>query len=131
MKQLGCIGLTIKKLNESLLKKVYIYFSSKTGGSAYDPYEANYVQTNLNPVVLKVILRELSPETAFWKQYGLAETKIVEIITEERNENYFRYANRIVIDGEDYEVFKSGTGSQVSILKRPMDGLRVTLSKKA
>lgn len=110
--------------------KIYIYMSTKAGGDDYDPYEANYDFTNLNPIIIKGYVRELSPETAFWKQYGLFQNGMKEILCEARYRKYFELCNRIVIDSIDYQVFKSGTGGKTMITERPFNIIRVVLSRK-
>ena len=117
--------------DKAFTTKIYIYMSTKLAGEDFDSYEQNYTYTNLNPIVLKGYVREINPETAFWKYRGLSESKLVEVIVELKYENYFRNANKIEIDDEEYEVFKSGGGFQTSIIKRPYNLLRVTLSKKS
>lgn len=116
--------------NKDFTTKIRIYMSSKTASEDYDNYENNYSYTNQNPITIKAYVRDLLPETAFWKQYGLHMSGIKEIITEDRFIEAFENCNKMEIDNIEYEVFKSGTGNNVSITKRPFKMLRVIVSRK-
>jgi len=116
-------------LNNEIATKVYFYFSSKTAGDDFDPYENNYTDTLLNPVVIKMYVREVSPEALVWKQYGLANVGAKEVLCDKKYDSYFRKASRIEIDGEKYQVFKEGTGSRTLISTRPFDQIKVILAR--
>ena len=104
--------------------------SKKSAGDDYDSYEKNYIYSNLNPITINGYVSEISAEALVWKQYGLKEIGAKEVICEERYINYFRLANKIEIDGDEYEVFKDGVGGRVMIQKRPYHTYRVILQKK-
>lgn len=110
--------------------KVYFYFASKIAGEDFDPREKNYTYDNLNPVSAKVYMREISPESAFWKQYGIQKAGVVEIICSDKYKTWFEMANKITINSIEYETFKNTTGSRVGIVKRPYKMIRVTLARK-
>jgi hypothetical protein len=116
--------------NNNYTTKIKIYFSSKSYGDDYDPYEDNATYSNLSPLILKAYVREILPETAFYKQYGLHKTDMKEVICEDKYKNWFEKCNRIVIDDVDYQVFKAGTGGKTMISKRPQNMLRVVLTRK-
>ena len=120
-----------KKLKDSeFTTKIYLYMSSTTAGDDYDPYEANYTYSNLNPLTVKGYVRELTPETAFYKQYGLHQSGMKEIICKDRWRNAFERCNKIEIDDIEYQPFKSGTGGKTLITKRPHHLIRVVVSRK-
>lgn len=116
--------------NKELSTKIYLYFSTKSAGDDYDPYENNYAFTNLNPICIKGHVISIKPETAYWKQFGLNETDVKEVICEEHYQAYFELANKIVIDNKTYQVYKSGTGNRTLITKRPNKLIRVILTRK-
>ncbi len=128
MKPLPEIRTLLK--NRDFTTKVTIYFSTKTAGSDFDPYEANYTFTDLNPVTIKARVRTLDPEKAFYKQYGLHLSDSKEIICEARFQAYFEKCNKVVIEGNTYQVFKSGTGNNTLISPRPGSLIRVVLTRK-
>ena len=115
--------------DQDLNTPIQIFMSKLTAGDDFDPLSNNYTATNLNPVTVYGYVRDLAPETAFWKQYGAYQTGMKEIICEGRFEQYFLLAGRIVIDGADYQVYREGTGNKTMITKRPGQLLRVVLTR--
>lgn len=110
-------------------KKIRLIFSSAAPGDFYDGYENNLTFSNLNPITIKGYVRNLSPETAFWKQYGLHQAGMMEIICEAKYSQHFKLCNKIVIDDTTYQVYKDGGGTRTMITERPMNLLRVVVSK--
>lgn len=131
MKDINKPILYIKDLlkHNKFTTKVKIYMSTKTYGDDYDAYEDNYTFTNLNYITIKAYVRTLTPETAFYKQYGVYEKDIKEIICEDRFYDAFRKCNKVEIGNDEYEVLKTATG-QGTIIKRPYKLIRVTLKRK-
>mgnify|MGYP001617491382 FL=1 len=120
---------------EDLLKhsyhhtKIKIYFSSRSVDDGFDPYEAKYTYTNLNPLTIKAYVRDIKEETLIWKQYGLTEVGAKEVITEEKYAEYFRLANKVEIDNDVYQVYREAVGNRVLITKRPFKLYRIILRK--
>lgn len=112
-----------------VLKKITIYFSSKTVGGSYDGYEDNYTNVNLNPVTIKVFVRDLTPTSLVWRNYGLKEQGAVEVSCDKKYLSYFENANKIEYDGDEYQVFTEGTGGRVLITKRQYNLINVVLQK--
>jgi len=123
--------LAINKLltNKEFSTKIRIFFSSKSAGDDYDPYENNYTFSNLNPITIKGYVRELSPEALVWKQYGLANLGAKEILCSDRYRTWFENCNKVEIDGDEYQVFREGTGNRVIISKRPYKLIRVVITR--
>jgi len=119
----------LEKVIKENSTKIYIYFSKATYGDDYDPYEQNYTYTNLNPLVIKGYVRDISPEALVWKQYGLREMGAKEIICDKRYRNWFEKCNKIEINGEKFQVFKEGTGNRCIIQERPFNLIRVVINK--
>ncbi|KKN15278.1 hypothetical protein LCGC14_0987650 [marine sediment metagenome] len=128
MKKISYINRLIK--HKDFTTKILVYFSTKTYGDDYDPYEDNYTYTNLNPLSIKCYITEISPEALVWKQYGLKEIGAKEILCEAKYAEWFRIANKIEIDNDVYEVYKESVGNRVIIQKRPYNLIRVVLQKK-
>lgn len=128
----------MRKINiiKNLLKhkdfttKIRIFFSTKETSDDFEPYEENYSFTNLNPITIKGYVSEISAESLTWRKFGLSELGAKEIICESKYTNYFKICNKIEIDDDTYEVYKSGTGGRVSIQSRPFNLLRVFITKK-
>lgn len=129
MKRIPILSRLLTK-RDDLLTKVYFYFSTKYAGEDYDPYEKNWSYGNLNPQTAKMYVREIDAESLVWRQMGTQETGAVEIICEERYKNWFLLANKIVINSDEYEVYKDATGSRLMIQKRPFKTIKVVLRKK-
>ncbi len=110
--------------------KITIYFSTKTAGEDFDTYENNYTYTNLNPLTIKGIVTDISPEALVWKSYGLKEIGAKEVVCKSKYAEWFRIANKIVIDGDEFEVYKEGVGNRVIIQKRLYNLIRVVLQKR-
>jgi len=107
-----------------------LYFSSKYAGDDFDPEEANYTYTELNPITIYGVVREISSEALVWKQYGLKETGAVEIITDVKHKVKFEGCTKIKIDSEEYQVYREGTGGRALIQARPAKLMRVILQRK-
>ncbi len=121
----------IRKLLRETGTKVKVYMSYKTVGDDYDPFEKNYTYNNNNPRTLKGYVTEISPEGLVWKSYGLQEMGAKEVVCDEKYRYWFINANKIEIDGDEFEVFKEGTGNRALIQSRPYRLIRVVLQKKA
>ena len=109
--------------------KIRIYFSTKYAGDDFDTYEKNYTESYLNPVVIRGLVRSVSPEALVWKQYGLAEIGSIEVITDAKYKTWFTKAFKIEVDGDFFTVYKEGTGSRAVIQDRPNKIIRVILKK--
>jgi len=128
VKKITCINRLLKSMDFST--KILIYFSTKSYGEDYDPYEGNFTYTNLNPLSIKAYVTEISAEALVWKQYGLKETGAKEIICESKYAQWFRIANKIEIENDEYEVFREAIGNRAIIQKRPYNLVRIVLNKK-
>ena len=110
--------------------KILIYPAVKQVGDDFDPYEKNYEYVDMNPYTLKGYVSMISPEALVWKQYGLQEMGAIEILCEAKYKNWFKVANKVVVNGEEYSVFKTGTNNRVLIQDRPYNNIRVILQRK-
>jgi len=117
----------IRQLIDKQSIKIFVYMASKT---LTDPYEKTYDYTNLNPLVVKAYVSEISPEALVWKSYGLKEMGAKELIADDKYLSWFKICNRVVIENEDYEVYREGNGQRALIQKRPNRLIRVVLQKK-
>ena len=109
--------------------KITIYFSRKTAGDYYDGYEQNYTYTNLNPITIKGYVSELSGEQLVYKMYGLQNMGAKEIICDVKYKNMFINCNKLTIDGDNYTVFKEGTGGKTMISNRTKKLIRVVVTR--
>lgn len=128
MKKIDSIHNIFK--NTDFTEKIQIYFSTKVAGHDFDEYSQNYTHSNLNPLTIRGRVRQLTPEQMAWKPYGKAKMGSVEVIAEERYESWFKAANKVVINGDQFEVYNDGTGLNSFIQKRPNKTIRVVLAIK-
>jgi hypothetical protein len=109
--------------------KIYLYMATKSAGVDFDPEEKNYTYTLQNPHVVKAYIRDIRGEALVWKQYGLAETGSKEAIVEYKYVEWFRLAHKIVIDNDEFQVYKENVGNRMLIEKRPFALARIILQK--
>lgn len=130
--------INTKKLNRQILKtiehsglntKIQIFFSTRAVGEDYDPYEKTFTYTNQNPLTIKGYINDLTPEALVWKQYGLAESGMKEIICDKKYANWFRLCNKIKIDTDTYQVYREAVGNRFLISELPLKLIRVIVSK--
>jgi hypothetical protein len=110
--------------------KILIYPAVKQVGDDFDPYEKNYEYIDMNPYTLKGYVSMISPEALVWKQYGLQEMGAIEILCEAKYKNWFKIANKVIVNGDEYSVFKTGSNNRVLIQDRPYNNIRVILQRK-
>lgn len=103
--------------------------ATKAAGDDFSPYEANYTYTNMSPIIIRAYVREVSPEALVYKQYGLHRMGAKEIICELKYRDLFTNCNKVVIENDEYQVFREGVGSRALIQERPYNMMRVVLSK--
>lgn len=111
--------------------KVKIFFAfSKSADDDFDPEEANYTYTNLNPKTIKAYVSNISAEAWILKEYGVHRIGAIEIIAEDKYETWFQNCQRVVVNDIDCQVFQSSVGSKALIQKRAGNLIRVLLQRK-
>ena len=103
--------------------------STKSVGEDFDSEEKNYTYTDLNPVAIRGYIREIKPESLVWRQIGLIETGAVEIICDYKYAEWFKQANKVEINGDEFQVYKSNVGNRVLITKQPFNLAKIVLKK--
>ena len=116
--------------NKEFTTNIQISFATQSAGADYDPETKNYILTNLNPITIRGLVRQLTPSSLVWKQYGLNQIGAIDIITESKYKSWFEKANKITIDEEDYCLFREATGGRAVIMKLANNLIRVTLNKR-
>ena len=120
----------INRLIKRNATKISIYFSTPSFDESYDTYNNNVTRTNLNPLTIKGYVTEISPGGLAFKAYGLKEIGAIEILCEKKYRSWFENCNKIVIDDEEYEIFREGVGSRAIISSRPYQLINVILQKR-
>jgi len=120
----------LKTIEDSgLTSKIQLFFSSKSVGSEYDPYEKNYTYTNQNPRTIKGYVTEIDPTKLIYKQYGLSELGMIDVICNSKYSDWFKICNKVEVNGKKYTVYKEATGNRAMITELPLKLIRVTLKK--
>jgi hypothetical protein len=109
--------------------KVIVYMSTRTEGDDYDPYENNKRFSNLNPITVFALVRDITPETAYYKNYGVHQGGVKELICDARFRTAFENANKVVVDGVEYQLFKDATGANAQITSRAGKKIRVVVAR--
>jgi hypothetical protein len=124
-------NLKINRLlrDKNLCTKIYLYMSTKSVGEDFDSEENNYTYSNLNPITVKGYVTDIKPESLVYRQVGLAETGAVEVLCENRFAEYFRLANKIIIDDDQFQVYKDNVGNRLQITKIPFELCKIMLVK--
>ena len=120
----------IRTIIKEFGKRVLVYFSFQTKTDGYDSYRDNKTETNLNSKTLKAYVSSLRSMSSILAEYGLKETGSLQIITDAKYRNYFEHSNKILIDSEEYQVFRESTGGNSLIQSLPKNLIRVILERK-
>jgi hypothetical protein len=114
----------------TVTKKISLFFASKTAGEDFDPKEKNYLYSNLNPATVKGYVRDIKPEKQYWRQYGISEGGAKEIYCDAKYAPWFRKANKIKIEGDEYSVYSKAQGNRVLITEFPFKLVRIIVFKE-
>ena len=112
--------------NEGKLETLHVYQAVET---VNDPYEKTKTLTNMNPLPIKGLVRQVSFEALHWRYYGLIPVGSIEVIAEKKYLTLFRTADKIKY-GDDYFKTWKEEAKGFAILERP-DYVVVILAKKA
>jgi len=115
--------------NSNFSTNITLYFSTRSVGADFDPYEKTYTFTDLNPKTIRGYVRDIKPEALVWKQYGLAEMGAKEVLCDDKYAQWFRICNKVEIGGDDYQVYKENVGNRLLIEARPMKLVRIIIRK--
>ena len=111
--------------------KARLYFSSISYADGYDPDEGEVSATTnlLNPITIKGYLIDISNKVTY-RNVGKDIVGAVDFFCKKKYKNYFKKCSLVKINGDSYEVWKDGTGSQVLIVDKPFNLVRVTMGLK-
>lgn len=99
---------------EGKLTKILVYTASET---ISDPYEKNKELTYNQSVKIEGLIRDVSPESLYWKYFGQIPMGSKEIICEKKYKNTLKIADRLQIGNDYFKVRKDDTKG-FSILER-------------
>lgn len=110
---------------EGKLETLHVYASTE---AITDPYEKTTSTVYMNPLSIKALVRQVSPEALHWKYFGSIPFGSIEIITEKKNKTLFKTADKIKYNEEYYKCWKNDEKG-FSFLER-QDYIIVILTKK-
>jgi hypothetical protein len=111
--------------NEGKLETLHVYQAIET---VNDPYEKTKTLTNMNPLPIKGLIRQVSFEALHWKYYGLIPVGSIEVIAEKKYLTLFRTADKIKYKDDFFKCYKDDAQG-FAILER-QDYVVVILAKK-
>jgi hypothetical protein len=111
---------------------VYVYLRrSLTKSADYNTkYNVAYTKTQQNPIKIKAITRQETLEKLVIKDLGLVSVGAITIIIRQADLNAIKLAERVSINGADYEIYNSAVGKKVLIDDSLFGYLKVILFKK-
>lgn len=128
-----------KNLKEQMLElfrtesqKIAVFLhASKIKGTNYDPFRNTGETTvNRNPIFIKAIVRDVSPEKLILKEIGLALSGAKELIIKTSDTGAIKASERIQINGEDYYIFHQALGNKFLIYNRPYGLTRIIIFRR-
>ena len=88
--------------NKAINIRIYMGTETQT-----DPYEKTVDVTLLNPIPIKAIVTDLTSTQMSWKSAGIIIEKAKEIIIKKKYKNLLEMSQKIEIDGEFYEGWRT------------------------
>lgn len=112
--------------------KIQIYLkSSHTVGTNYDPYRnTGKTKSIRNPIPIKAIVSDISPEKLIIKEMGLTISGAKSIIIKSSDVNFIKLSEKIVINGINYYKYSDAIGTKLLIYDRPFNFKRIILFVK-
>jgi hypothetical protein len=101
--------------NEGKLSTLHVYQAREV---VNDPYEKTKTLTNMNPLPIKGLIRQVSVEALHWKYYGQIPVGSIEVIAEKKYLTLFRTADRIKYNDNYYKCWKDDS-QNFAIIERP------------
>jgi len=95
-------------LKDYTAEKITLYFAMEVAEEGYDDFEQNTTPSNLNPKTIRGYIHRITPEQLIYKQYGLSNMGALEIIVDDKYYNWFKLANKITIEDNDFRVMREG-----------------------
>lgn len=109
---------------------VYLH-RSFTKSTDYNPkYNVAYTKTSQNPIIIKAIIRQEALDKLVIKDLGLVSIGALIILIKESDLNAIKLADRVSIQGSDYEVYNSAVGKKILIDSGLFGYSRITLFRK-
>lgn len=107
--------IALRKMFKQEGKKVLVYPAKEV---IADHYEQNKEKTFYNPIPVQAIVRDFSSEALAWREAGLKNIGAKTLIVEKACLPLFKNINKLMIDGEEYCVFKDAVSRRAQLWER-------------
>lgn len=123
------ISQDIRELFRIESEPIAIYLkSSHTVGTNFDPFRnTGKTKTVRNPIFIKAIVSEITPEKLIIKEMGLTLTGAKSIVIKSSDVGFIKFSEKIVIKGQDYYKYSDAVGNKLLIYDRPFNLKRVII----
>lgn len=116
--------------NLDLLTSIVLYFTKPSLGDNYNKNVNNLEKDDFIAITIKGYVRELSPESLKWQEYGLERSGMKEIICDNKYKKYFQECNSILIKEQKYQTYSKGVGKNALIQEQGDVLIRVIIAKE-
>jgi hypothetical protein len=115
---------------ESIKIAIFLH-SSKEKGENYDPFR-NTGETTVkrNPIFIKAIVRDITPEKLILKEMGLSIAGSKELLIKTSDVGVIKASEKIEIAGQNYYKYHDAIGQKLLIFTRPYGYSRVIIFRK-
>lgn len=122
----------LRELFRTESQKISIFLhSSKVKGTNFDPFrETGETTVSRNPIFIKAIVRQVTPEKLIAKEMGLTLSGAMELIIKSSDVGAIKASEKILINNEEYYKFHDAIGSKLLIFTRPFGLSRVIVFRK-
>lgn len=112
--------------------KIYVYLKkTNVKGENYDPYRnTGYTETLSSPIIVKGLVRQISPESKLAKEIGHFITGTIEVIVKDNNANILKNAEKIEYKNNEYSVYHKALGNRFQIQDTGIGFKRIVLFRK-
>ena len=123
-------------LNNQIFKKfadkLYVYLKqTNTKGSNYDPYRnTGYTESLSAPIIVKGIVRQVSPESKLAKEIGHFISGTIQFICNEKDVSLIKNAEKIEYKDVEYSVYNKALGNRVQITDTGFGFYTIVLFRK-
>lgn len=124
---------TIKEnLFKDIEETIWVYLrATNVKGNNYDPYrQTGYTITMQNPLPIKAMIRQLSPNSLIMREIGLSENGAIEVIVQEKDVNIFKICEKVEYNSISYVTYKEALGNRIQITNTQFGFSKIILFPK-
>ena len=124
--------IDLRDLFRTESQKIAVFLhATKVKGTNFDPFRnTGETKVNRNPIYIKAIIRDITPEKLILKELGLALSGAKELIIKTSDVGAIKASERIEINGQNYYKFSDAIGNKFLIYNRPYNLTRIIIFQK-